>query len=214
MWPHRNFDLPILGIDAVVINGHMQFFILDGSPVTSDNSLPPTYRDALRMLRAQYMDGLAVAALPDWAEDVFSGDVSSVRPALKPEADLCIMFAVAMARAHLLFAKRLQPLCPVDEQERLLKIDTAHRKHAPLLMLLCLFTASCISRDEGPVCLARALGGCVAATTRDVGALLEANGFRSKRVQLRCMAGGCSASCGMGHMLVRNQAKRAACLVP
>jgi phycocyanobilin:ferredoxin oxidoreductase len=132
MWPRRQYALPILAIDAVFNNGEMRFFIADASPVDSGSggSLPPILRDAVMMLRAQFAGGLPPAGLPEWGAAIFSEHVVASRPALKVEADLCMMYAVALTRAYLLFAKRVAPL-PEDAVDRLTAVDVGHRRCGP-----------------------------------------------------------------------------------
>lgn len=130
MWPQRTFDLPIFGIDAVVVNNKLQFFISDPSPVTLDGSLPTVMRDAAAMLEAGFTTSCKRADVPEWGKAIFSDTVLTTRPETQLDWELVVMYTVAMARAHLLRAKRLDPLDSSKDAARLAEIDTCHRRCA------------------------------------------------------------------------------------
>ena len=69
MFPHLCFDLPIFGVDIVAARGHITAAIVDLSPVSSDGTLPESYRYALEQLPVTQFSN--PRALPEWGS-IFS----------------------------------------------------------------------------------------------------------------------------------------------
>lgn len=130
MWPRRDQDLPILGFDIVASGSDVTYAIADTSSVALDGSLPPVYVDGVRMLKAQFADGIASSKLPEWGEALFSDEVVALRPALPVEADLICMHFTALTKVHILYSKFNDTQVPEDDQKRLDFIDQAHRRCA------------------------------------------------------------------------------------
>jgi hypothetical protein len=130
MWPRRDFDIPILGIDAVAVHDTIKFFIADASPVSADRALPPILSDAAAMLSAQFTSGLPRADVPDWGKPVFSDNVLMLRPEVPLDVELAAMYAGTLTRALLLYAKRCEALDAVKDAARVRAIDAAHRRCA------------------------------------------------------------------------------------
>jgi hypothetical protein len=126
MWPRLEYNLPIFGMDVVIApSGKIQYVIADTTPVNSACTLPPIYVDAVRTLRAQFTEGFSTRTVPEWGAKTFSDEVVAARPDGPLESDMFVMYAVALARAHLLYAKR----CPVTtDAEVLSEIESAHRR--------------------------------------------------------------------------------------
>ena len=125
MWPHRELPLPIMGIDLVVSNGEVRYFVADASPVTADRALPPLLDTAARALRAQFLTGVEPAELPEWGAAIFSDRVAAMRPRFGGEADLCAMYATALMRAYIALAPAVKA---AQTRAGRSEIDAAHRR--------------------------------------------------------------------------------------
>lgn len=132
MWPRREYDLPIFGADVVAIGADVTFAIADTTPVNDARQLPDTYVDAVRLLRAQFADGMRRAELPDWGANLFSEEVMSVRPDLPAEADLVGMHVTALCKTHILYSKFADNI-KIDsgDADRLAEVDRSHRRFDP-----------------------------------------------------------------------------------
>lgn len=112
----------------VAIGADVTFAIADTTPVNDSRQLPETYVDAVRLLRAQFADGMRRSELPDWGEKLFSDEVMTVRPDLPVEADLVGMHITALCKTHILYSKFAENI-KIDEAdvEKLAEIDRGHR---------------------------------------------------------------------------------------
>jgi len=129
MWPRREHDVPILGFDVIAIGSDVTYAIADTTSVASDGSLPPVYVDGVRLLKAQFADGIADAGLPEWGQALFSDEVVALRPALPVEADLICMHFTALLKVHILYSKFVATKVPDSDDMSLDRIDQAHRRH-------------------------------------------------------------------------------------
>ncbi|NJL85091.1 MAG: phycocyanobilin:ferredoxin oxidoreductase [Leptolyngbyaceae cyanobacterium SM1_1_3] len=77
MFPRPEFALPMFGCDLVGGRGQISAAIADLSPVSADNSLPPSYQEALSNLPQP--DFSQPRELPAWG-DIFSSFCTFVRP--------------------------------------------------------------------------------------------------------------------------------------
>ena len=153
MWPRREYDLPIFGADVVAIGADVTFAIADTTPVNDARQLPDTYVDAVRLLRAQFADGMRRAELPDWGEKLFSEEVMSVRPDLPVEADVVGMHVTALCKAHILYSKFAENIkIDAGDASRLAEVDRNHRRCAHRFS--CAELRCCVSEGEGGVSVA------------------------------------------------------------
>jgi phycocyanobilin:ferredoxin oxidoreductase len=128
MWPRRDEELPIFGADVVAVGDRVTFAIVDCTPVNVARTLPDTYVDAARLLRAQFAAGMRAADLPPWGAELFSPEVASVRPDLPVEADLVGMHITALCKAHILYSKFVDTHVTPEDASRLAELDRAHRR--------------------------------------------------------------------------------------
>lgn len=144
MWPRRDHDIPILGFDVVAIGSDVTYAIADTTSVTADGSLPPVYVDGVRLLKAQFADGIADAGLPEWGVKLFSDEVVALRPALPVEADLICMHFTALLKVHILYSKFVDTKVADGDHENLERIDQTHRRHVYHSDRMCPCVFACV----------------------------------------------------------------------
>ena len=117
MWPRKNFDVPIFGLDIVARKGGtIGFAIADVSPVTLNRQLPAAHAAALDALLREYdMEEFTLRALSDptappgpaprvpaWAEEIFSDGCVLLRPGKDADrVERFAKYATVLARTHL-----------------------------------------------------------------------------------------------------------------
>ncbi|MEW5300657.1 MAG: hypothetical protein WDW36_003571 [Sanguina aurantia] len=118
LYPRYEFDLPILAFDLVLVNGVVTLAIIDAVPVRADLALPGHYSAAMQMLQATFLDppDSPGRTIPQWGANIFSEHCVCLRPSGPAELTGFVKYALALHKAHMLLADRLQPIRVTDAQ--------------------------------------------------------------------------------------------------
>lgn len=75
-------DCPILGLDIVARNGQFAFTVADLSPVSAEDSGPPTraWLETLNASLRQTLRNSSARAAPDWGKEIFSDNFTALQP--------------------------------------------------------------------------------------------------------------------------------------
>ncbi|EIE26217.1 ferredoxin-dependent bilin reductase [Coccomyxa subellipsoidea C-169] len=128
LYPHLDYDLPILSFDMVGSEGgRVSLAIADPCPASMDRSLPPVYVQAAELLQEKY--GLQNnRTVPEWGQAIFSDMCVIVRPENPDELSRFIQYCIALHQTHLMLSQRAYPVTQQKEQ-RLADIRVAHERY-------------------------------------------------------------------------------------
>lgn len=111
LYPRYAYDLPILAMDVVVANGRPTLAIIDPCPVRDCNALPAHYAAVVDRLQERFLDDAAASRrVPDWGKAIFSDRCVCIRPDTPEQLQGFVRYAIALTRAHLLYANLLSPV--------------------------------------------------------------------------------------------------------
>lgn len=116
VFPRPEYNLPIFGCDLVGGRGQISAAIADLSPVTSDGTLPETYRTALSQLPA--LNFSQRRELPPWG-DIFSQFCLFIRPENPEEEEQFLGRVRDFLTVHLSQANAAKPVSPEQQKANL-----------------------------------------------------------------------------------------------
>ncbi|EFJ50210.1 hypothetical protein VOLCADRAFT_33105, partial [Volvox carteri f. nagariensis] len=112
VYPRYNYDLPIFGLDLVLVDGRVTLAIADCCPVRHGLKLPQQYMETMVLLQRTFLEGQDPAArrIPDWGAAIFSQLVLCITPSTPEELAAFAKYAVALHRGHLMLSRNAAPL--------------------------------------------------------------------------------------------------------
>lgn len=109
MYPRPNFDLPILSLDLVAMEGRVTLAIIDPCPVTQDLSLPAYYTSTAAGFQERY--GVATnRSIPEWVTAIFSQLCVLMRPQTPEEVGAFLKYAIALCAFHAQMGRLAAPV--------------------------------------------------------------------------------------------------------
>ncbi|KAJ9522471.1 hypothetical protein QJQ45_008231 [Haematococcus lacustris] len=129
LYPRYAYDLPILAMDLVLVKGVASLAIVDACPVRAGQELPSYYLETMYDLQAEFLPGAENRSIPEWGSRIFSPACVCLRPDSKQQLVGFMKYALALHRAHLDLAQRLEPL-PADSPSgirRRAEVLSAHK---------------------------------------------------------------------------------------
>jgi phycocyanobilin:ferredoxin oxidoreductase len=111
-YPRYDYDLPIFALDVVIANGVATLAVADACPLSRDLSLPRHYLATLRELQEAHLadEPATNRTVPEWGRSIFSPLAVCMRPSGDEALLGFVKYAVAAARAHLMYASLLSPV--------------------------------------------------------------------------------------------------------
>jgi len=113
LYPRYAYDVPILAMDLVVINGNVTLAIIDACPVRKNMQLPAHYLQTMQELQEKFLtDAVKQRRIPEWGTNIFSPACVCIQPQTPAELAGFLQYAVALHRAHMLLCLRVEPVQP------------------------------------------------------------------------------------------------------
>lgn len=137
MYPHLEFDLPILSLDMVASDGRVSLGIIDPCPVTRNLSLPPHFVNAIQQLQSKYKVATN-RTVPEWGKAIFSEFCVCVRPNTPEELGSFLKYAIALCDFYVQMAKLATPLksgggvSELTVARRRAEIRDAHKRYVDM----------------------------------------------------------------------------------
>ncbi|GIL51368.1 hypothetical protein Vafri_7374 [Volvox africanus] len=112
VYPRYNYDMPIFGLDLVLVNGRVTLAVVDCCPVRHGLKLPPQYMETMALLQRTFMEDQDPAArsIPDWGVSTFSPLALCIKPSTPEELAAFAKYAVALHRAYLTLSLNAAPV--------------------------------------------------------------------------------------------------------
>jgi phycocyanobilin:ferredoxin oxidoreductase len=110
MYPRPTFDVPILALDMVSVNGSPSFAIADACPVTTDLTLPPDYAAGIFEQQRRY--GLVPVrrdVLPEWGRAIFSDVCYMTRGSRECDPETFAAYVLSVTAFHMAYCDALDP---------------------------------------------------------------------------------------------------------
>ncbi|KAG2443466.1 hypothetical protein HXX76_001822 [Chlamydomonas incerta] len=121
IYPRYSYDMPIFGMDIVMVDGRVTLAVVDCCPVRADLKLQPHYMETMALLQRTFMEGTDPAArrIPEWGSNIFSPLALCISPSGPEELAAFAKYAVALHRAYLAMSLNAVPVVagPGDRRE-------------------------------------------------------------------------------------------------
>jgi len=134
IYPRTEFELPILSLDMVAVDGRVSLAIIDPCPVTTDRSLPQYYASPMRELQERY--GVATnRMIPDWGAAIFSPLCVCMRPSSSQEVAAFLKYAIALSSFHVQMGRLAAPvraggsITEAAAKRKIAEIEAAHKRY-------------------------------------------------------------------------------------
>ncbi|GLC43951.1 hypothetical protein PLESTB_000213300 [Pleodorina starrii] len=120
LYPRYNYDLPIFGLDIVMVNGRVTLAVVDCCPVRHGLKLPQQYMETMALLQRTFLEGTDPSArrIPDWGAASFSPLALCITPTTPEELAAFAKYAVALHRAHLSLSLNAEPVVAAPGNRR------------------------------------------------------------------------------------------------
>lgn len=137
MYPRINFDLPILSLDMVSVDGRVTLAIIDPCPVTTNLTLPQFYQQSVDQLRQKY-NVATNRGIPEWGNKIFSRSCVCMRPEKPAEVGVFLKYAIALCDFHVQIGRLATPVSASGSEteemaaRRKKEIRSAHERYCAM----------------------------------------------------------------------------------